>query len=70
MATPAQKEINEPTGKFLRPQNEIAYFQYLSLANEISAAVSRQLAKFVCSGEGRPAELARAGGLSKRDCSH
>jgi hypothetical protein len=28
--TPAQEEIDEPTGKFLRPRSEIAHFELLA----------------------------------------
>jgi hypothetical protein len=70
---PAEEEIDEATGKFLRPRNDIAHFEllaYLSRANKISAAVSRQSANFDRGGNGRFAESARASGLSERDCSH
>jgi hypothetical protein len=70
---PAEEEIDEPTGKFLRPRSDIAHFErraYLSPANKISAAVSRQLANFDRGGHGRFAEPARASGLCERDCSH
>jgi len=36
MGAPAEEEIDEPTGKFLRPCSDIAYFKllaYLSRAN-------------------------------------
>jgi hypothetical protein len=28
--TPAEEEIDEPTGKFLRPRSDIAYFELLA----------------------------------------
>jgi hypothetical protein len=28
--TPAEEEIDEPTGQFLRPRSDIAYFQLLA----------------------------------------
>jgi hypothetical protein len=70
---PAEEEIDEPTGKFLRPGSDIAYFKllaYLSRANWISTAIVRQLAKFDRGGDGLPAEPAMVSGLSERDCSH
>jgi hypothetical protein len=69
----AQKEIDEPAGKFLRAQSDTVYFEllaYLSRANEIPSAVSRQSASFDRGGNGGLAESARASGLSERNSSH
>jgi hypothetical protein len=69
----AQKEIDEPAGKFLRTQSDTVYFEllaYLSRANKIPSAVSRQSASFDRGGNGGLAESARASGLSERNSSH
>jgi hypothetical protein len=69
----AQKEIDEPAGKFLRAQSDTVYFEllaYLSRANKIPSAVSRQSASFDRGGNGGLAESARASGLSEHDSSH
>jgi hypothetical protein len=70
---PTEEKIDESTGKFLRPRSDIAHFEmlaYLSRANCISTAGSRQSANLDRGGNGRPAEPARASGVSERDCSH
>jgi hypothetical protein len=70
---PTEEKIDKSTGKFLRPRSDIAHFEmlaYLSRANCISTAGSRQSANLDRGGNGRPAEPARASGMSERDCSH
>jgi len=65
---PAEEEIDEPTGKFSRPRSDVAHSEllaYLSRANWIPAAGSRQSANLDRGGNGRPAETARASGVSE-----
>jgi hypothetical protein len=63
----AEEEIDEPTGKFLRPCSDITCFQWLTY---LSRAIVRQSAKFDRGGDGQPAEPARVSGLSERHRSH
>jgi hypothetical protein len=54
----AEKEIDEPAGKFLRPQTDIAHLELLACANranKMSAARFCQSASFDRGGNRRPA---------------
>jgi hypothetical protein len=68
----AQEEIDEATGKFLRPRGAnppLELSGQFGRANFISAVASRKSAAFDRGDIGRAA-AAQASGLSERDCSH
>ena len=67
----AQKEIDEPAGKFLlgaaHPRELAAQ---LGRHDQILAVLSRRSAMLVRAGDGRSAGTTQASGLSPRDRSH
>ena len=63
--TSAEEKINEPTGRFLRPRDDMMRPKVIA-----PAVVSWRSVDLEPGGNGRAAGVAKASGLCKRDCSH